>query len=86
MTIIIIIISPPGEVFLLVLTCDPSTESESLQIPGTLFSIPADLNSAVVWIESILPLISSSLQSIFKAQGSSKCTNYNWYHCHPDVP
>ena len=46
------------------------SESNSFQVYRTLLSILADLNSTVVWMGSILPLISSSASLFFRALGS----------------
>ena len=55
-------------------------DSKSLPVTRTLLSILADFNSAVVWIVSILPQISSSCSLIFRY------TNSNWYPCQLHVP
>ena len=61
--------------------------SKSSQVSRTLLSILADLNNVVVWMVSILPLISTSSSLFYKACGDhSKHTNYNCYHDHPHVP
>ena len=41
---------------------------------------------AVVWLVTILPLISISTSFFRVFWDHSKCSNYNWYHCHLDVP
>ena len=44
--------------------------SKSSQITGTLLSIQADLSNAVVWMISILPLISSSFSHFSRLFGT----------------
>ena len=53
-------------------------DSKSPQVSWTLLNVLADLNNAVVWVFSILPLISSStsLSSKFLG-GRSMRANYN---------
>ena len=55
------------------------SDNESLQVFGTLLSIPAEFNSALVWIVSILPLISCFLSFFPNLWGQFHHTNYNCY-------
>ena len=64
-----------------------SVKTKWQQVSRTLLSILTDLNTAVVWMVSILPLISSFPQSLFQTfEGGSGDSNYNWYHRHFHVP
>ena len=55
------------------------SDSKSPQFSKTLLNILADFNTAVVWMVSILPLISNPSTFIFQIFGDySKHTNYNW--------
>ena len=51
------------------------SDSKSRQFVRTLLIILTNLNNAVVWMVSTLPLISNS------SCLSSKSTNYIWYQC-----
>ena len=63
------------------------SDSKFNQVSRSLLSILVDFNSAVVWMFSILPLISSFLQSLFQtSKDRSECTNDDWYHRHFHVP
>ena len=68
---------------LLILHCNLSGCNSS-QISWNILSIPIDHHNTVVWIASILPLISYSCSIFFLAFGKrSKYANYNRYHHHP---
>ena len=57
------------------------SDSKSLRVSRTLTDILADLNNAMVWMVSILPLISNCSDTVFNSLGHFfKCTNYNIYH------
>ena len=61
------------------------SDSKSLQISRTLPSIAADLDSTVVWIVSIFPLIFSSSGRFSRfSQVLGKCSNH-CYHNHLHV-
>ena len=52
---------------------------KSLLVP----SILVDLSNVEFWMVSTRPLSSNSFCHLTLAFGDhSKCTNYNWYHCH----
>ena len=48
--------------------------------PGTLLSVLADLNNAVVWMVTTRPLFFKSTSPC------TKSTNYKWYHRHSHFP
>ena len=63
------------------------SNSKSSQVSRTLLSILADHNNALFWMVMILPLISNSSSLFSEVLGDySKCTDYNYYYCHPNVP
>ena len=79
--IIIILVSFSHQCQLMVLPLSLRA-SKSTHVSRTLLSIPVDLNSAIIWMVLIHPLISnsSSLSSKHFATVASAST-YNWYQC-----
>ena len=58
-------------------------DSKSPQFFWTLLSNLADLSDTVAWMVSTCPLISKSFSPLYQSLGHrSKCTNYDWNHCH----
>ena len=82
MFIIIIIIIPQLTSFSHQRLLGVFTGVEWQLIFKTRLSILSVFNNSVIWMVSILPLISP-----FQVFGDhSMCTNYNWYDRHPHVP
>ena len=62
-------------------------DSKFLQVSRILLYILVDFNNAIVRIVKILSLVYSSLAFFLEVfTNHSKCTNYNWSHCHFHVP
>ena len=62
------------------------SDSKFPQISRTFLSILGDLNNAVVWMLSILPLISYSFSPFSKPFGPFQAHQFDGYHRHPLVP
>ena len=63
------------------------SDSKSLRVSTTLFSILTDLNNAEIWMMSTRPLIFQAPQSFYHSFGDcTQNTNYNWYKRHFHIP